>query len=744
MVVNDGLIAGGLSFGGVRADAIDFSNGGNLLELWSHNQFQGNIVATHSLSQTDTFALGGTANGTFDVSKFGNQFQGFNAFEKNGTSLWTLTGTTTELTPWKLNAGTLSVSQEGNLGNLAGGLTFDGGTLQVTGTSYTTTPRSLTILAGGGGFDIDSAANIFTLNQPIIGGVANDGGIWKTGPGTLTLNALNTYTGLTDIMEGKLVIGDTVAHGLTAYVQGDATVALGATLAGHGTVGGTVENLGTVAPGNNDFGTLTIKGNYYGTGTLAIKLDGNSGPGVISDHLVVGGEADLTGGTLRLVKSSYEMSCGDKTQVIIAGSYNGQVSLFDISAFNKLMLFDNGTGWVYGVNILQGQNLGSLPGLNGNQQAVANALGSDVLNPQHFIDETKPLDKALLEVIADCDLKGQRLDLLSPESYAGFADYGIQVTRNYTRTAMGVPGPGEVQQPAPPPAMDNKGGMAKGGMPPAPPAPASLDTTVFGAFSHYDGKSSSSNNGADYDLNSNGGIAGARHTINNFTFGGFVGVDDGKVSSAFVNADVSGWVLGGFASYLADKQRNIIVDGGLTYGSYQFDGTRNTLSGLANFDGGDTNVYDVFASVRGDVYNKDKLRLTPMLSVHYLDAKVGSINESGTGTALAVGSMSDDALLTEISLNAEYKATTTLTLLGNIGYTHNFLDVSRQVSASFIYGRTPFSVIAPGMGEDIFSIGAGAIWNVTDAWTVGANYRAEFSSNTNPSNSLGLSISYSF
>jgi len=202
--------------------------------------------------------------------------------------------------------------------------------------------------------------------------------------------------------------------------------------------------------------------------------------------------------------------------------------------------------------------------------------------------------------------------------------------------------------------------------------------------------------------------------------------------------------LGGFASYLADRQHNVIIDGGLTYGSYQFDGTRNTLSGIANFSGGDTDVYDIFADVRGDVYNKDKLRITPMLSVHYLTANASSIIESGTAAALAVGSMNEDALLTEISLNAEYKAASNITLLANIGYTHNFIDPERQVDAAFILGRTPFSVIAPGMGQDIFSIGAGAIWNVTDAWSIGANYRAEFSSDTNPSNSVGVSVSYSF
>ena len=106
--------------------------------------------------------------------------------------------------------------------------------------------------------------------------------------------------------------------------------------------------------------------------------------------------------------------------------------------------------------------------------------------------------------------------------------------------------------------------------------------------------------------------------------------------------------------------------------------------------------------------------------------------------------MDEDALLAEIALNAEYQATTNVTLLGSLGYTHNFMDSERMVTANFIHGSTPFNVIATGMGQDIFSVGIGAIWNVTDALRIGTNYRAEFSSDSDVSNSVGVSASYSF
>ena len=53
---------------------------------------------------------------------------------------------------------TLSVSADANLGAATGGLTFDGGTLRVTGIRFGSTARTMTMLGGGAGFDIVEGA----------------------------------------------------------------------------------------------------------------------------------------------------------------------------------------------------------------------------------------------------------------------------------------------------------------------------------------------------------------------------------------------------------------------------------------------------------------------------------------------------------------------------------------------------------------------------------------------------------
>jgi hypothetical protein len=96
-----------------------------------------------AFSTTDTLALGGSTNASFDVSTIGAaaQYQGFGIYAKSGTSTWTVTGTNTAALPWTINAGTLAVN--GAMANSS--MTVNnGGTLAGTGTV-----GSVTVASGG-------------------------------------------------------------------------------------------------------------------------------------------------------------------------------------------------------------------------------------------------------------------------------------------------------------------------------------------------------------------------------------------------------------------------------------------------------------------------------------------------------------------------------------------------------------------------------------------------------------------
>lgn len=254
-ITNSGTIRAGTG----QADAISLSTtvttGFLTLELQQGSEIIGNVVA-NATATTDILRLGGDENSTFDASAIGTQYQNFNNFEKTGASTWTLTGTTTALTPWQLKGGTLAVSSDGALGDAAGALTFDGGALRAL-SSFTST-RNM-VFTGNGVFDVDAGAEL-TLSGSLTGA----GGLRKLGAGTLIQNSAVGYLGATSVENGTLRAGG------AGVFSGDYSISAvtGATLDldGFDQTIGALSNGGTLRFGETPGTTLTVGGNYVGNG----------------------------------------------------------------------------------------------------------------------------------------------------------------------------------------------------------------------------------------------------------------------------------------------------------------------------------------------------------------------------------------------------------------------------------------------------------------------------------------------
>jgi len=95
------------------------------------------------------------------------------------------------------------------LGDLAGALNFEGGALQITGTTMHATGRTINWSSDGGGFDIADANNIFVVDETIGAG----GALIKRGAGTLILNGQNLYQGGTELNGGILSVASDVNLG---------------------------------------------------------------------------------------------------------------------------------------------------------------------------------------------------------------------------------------------------------------------------------------------------------------------------------------------------------------------------------------------------------------------------------------------------------------------------------------------------------------------------------------------------
>ncbi len=284
VLTSDNPNLGGLS---ILAGRLQLGNGGT----------SGSIGTTGPIVNSGVLAFNRS-----DEITFTNLIVGTGAVEHNGTGTTILSAINGYTGGTILNAGTLQISSDSNLGPVGvGGLTFNGGTLRNTG--IISTMRPVTLNAAGGTFDT-------VADLTLMGGISGDGGLTKTGAGTLTLSGLSTYTGPTTITAGVLAAAapGSLGSNSAVTVQQGATLRVGGgqmfswvdagSLAGSGTLdlqAGSIFNTG----GNNAStvfaGTITGSGALLKWGTGTMTLTGNSASNV--SLLVQQGGVDIDGGS---------------------------------------------------------------------------------------------------------------------------------------------------------------------------------------------------------------------------------------------------------------------------------------------------------------------------------------------------------------------------------------------------------------------------------------------------------------
>lgn len=271
----------------------------------------------------DSLILGGTTNGSFNVSNIGAsaQYRNFETFVKEGTSAWTLTGSGNQ--NWSVTGGTLTgdtTSLQGNIDNnsvVAFSQNLDGtygGTISGTGALSKLGSGNVTLsgqnsysggttVAGGGtltgtttslqGAIVNAGTLVFdqATDGTFGGALSGAGTVRKQGAGALTLTGPQALTGQLQSLGGTLL--------LNGSSQGDVAVVAG-TFGGNAQIAGLLAFGGTVAPGNS-IGTITVNGPVSFAGSnYAVEIDATGA----SDQIVATGSASLNGGTVSVLPAA--------------------------------------------------------------------------------------------------------------------------------------------------------------------------------------------------------------------------------------------------------------------------------------------------------------------------------------------------------------------------------------------------------------------------------------------------------
>lgn len=235
---------------------------------------------------------------------------------KIGSGIFTLTGTNTYTAGTTVLAGTLSISQDRNLGATPGSptanVTLNNSTLQSTGTFSLNANRNIS-LSSTSSLDV-TGSNVWTIPSSISGA----GGLTKTNSGTLILTGTNSYGGVTTVNGGTLAITTDANLG-----AGASTLTL---------------NAGTTLQAN---GSSSLSSHTISLGGAA-NIDTNNNPFTISSAIVGSGPlTKISAGTLTLNGANTYSS----STTITGGrlSVNGSIAGSSVSVLSGATLGGTGT-----------------------------------------------------------------------------------------------------------------------------------------------------------------------------------------------------------------------------------------------------------------------------------------------------------------------------------------------------------------------------------------------------------------
>ncbi|WP_455153133.1 autotransporter-associated beta strand repeat-containing protein [Cupriavidus basilensis] len=268
---------------------------------------------------------------------------GTGSVAKTGAGVLTLSGVNTYQGGTLISGGTVAVDADSRLGASTGGVTLDGGTLELTGSFDLSPARALTVAAGNGTIQTDAGV-ASTIGQPITGA----GALTKSGPGTLVLVNANSYAGGTTIGGGTLQLGN---GGTTGSVVGDVANngALVFNRADEVTFGGAISGTGSVTQAGPGVTVLTGANSYTGATAISsgwLYVDGNqsaaTGPTTAASGTRLAGNG-IVGGSVTIADGA-TLAPGAVPQTPATLTINGDLTLNPTSSLFYNMVQANVAG----------------------------------------------------------------------------------------------------------------------------------------------------------------------------------------------------------------------------------------------------------------------------------------------------------------------------------------------------------------------------------------------------------------
>lgn len=212
-----------LRLAGSGSGTINVNPGGGALRFHANGELQPQLLLNafstnfsynlaNAIDLTSDITIDGANTGNFTLS---GPITGSGGITRIGINSRLILGGSNNYTgPTVLSAGVTAITTANNLGAPNAPLTLDGGTLQILGSSLSSISalnRPITFTPDKTiSLDISTSTHSVTCDVPLDHG---NGGLTKSGSGTLVLNQPNSYTGSTTLSGGTLAISATTQLG---------------------------------------------------------------------------------------------------------------------------------------------------------------------------------------------------------------------------------------------------------------------------------------------------------------------------------------------------------------------------------------------------------------------------------------------------------------------------------------------------------------------------------------------------
>lgn len=532
--------------------------------------------------------------------------------------------------------------------------------------------QSTTLVPSTGGATFNAAVNGFGNNLTVQG------------------NGIIAFNGAVDLGAGTFAVQQGTATINTSLSAATINIGAQGILTGNGPVTGNVIHSGTLSPGNS-IGTLNVTGNFTQTAGSIYQLEVNNlGQ---SDRVNVTGAATLQGGTVNFVPLSSSFAAQQTYTILsatggVSGAYSG------VQSNNYAFLFPSlsyDASNVY-LNVARSFARG---GQTANQMAVGAALDAgasgatgDFANMLSTLTMMNPTTGAAT------------LNALSGQNYSSFSSMSVQSAQLFMNNFVGQTGSSS--------GNANRVALAEA-------CDVACDTTspakwgAWGGAVGGLGTIAGNTNAGGLTYNLGGFAAGLDHRITpNFLVGVTAGYSTG-----------SQWVAG-FQGVGTTSTVQAGLYGSFTQGPLYIDG----LAGYAYSDNwmtrpiavpglnavtaqGRTGANQFFGQIeagyRFDLGSAAGVFVTPFARLQGATATQNAFTENGAGSlGLSVAAQTTNSLRTvfgaQLGGAVDMGWRERLAMQFRLGWSHEFADTARPVTASFIgapaasfttYGATP-------------------------------------------------------